>query len=73
MAFSYPTLFSQKTTCIKDGTLHHTSVCVRGWRGDICAQCPGYGDKHKHIKAWLTSHTAIAIGYLSIMVPSRWS
>ena len=23
-----------------DGESHHPSVCLRGWRGDVCSSCP---------------------------------
>jgi hypothetical protein len=33
---------SQQAQC-PDGEAHHPSVCLRGWRGDVCANCPFVG------------------------------
>jgi hypothetical protein len=32
----------QQSRC-PDGEEHHPSVCLRGWRGDVCEKCPFTG------------------------------
>jgi hypothetical protein len=27
-----------------DGEVHHPSVCLRGWRGDVCSNCKFVGN-----------------------------
>ncbi|MBF0382009.1 MAG: hypothetical protein HQL69_13380 [Magnetococcales bacterium] len=37
------TLGFEQARC-PDGEIHHPSVCLRGWRGDVCTNCQFMGN-----------------------------